>query len=360
MKKTILTLSIGFLFVVSLIANYQIPVSPIGEVNSEIKSTKDHKQKKKYLVSAKEIESWVSYLASDEMRGRRNGSPEMKKAAKWLAERFKEYGLLPPPGQDNYFQEYEFSARRSGGKIKERNVIGYIEGSDPELKDEYVVLTAHFDHIGIGRPVEGDSIYNGANDNAAGTSTLLGIAKTLNLSGKKPKRTVIFVSVSGEEMGMHGSRNYVKNPIFPLKKTFVNFNFEMTGHCTSLGRNKYVLTGPSFTNFDEVLSEFSKEKGWIYVDTVENMDGLFYASDNIAFANIERKANKTIGIPGHTFVTTTDENHIHRPHDEAKYFDYVNFEALVDFVTEAVLFLAETDKKIVWTSDRFEDYRMKK
>jgi hypothetical protein len=293
------------------------------------------------------------------MKGRKNGSKEMKKAAVWLAERFKEYGLLPPPGQNNYFQEYEITSRRSGSNINEKNVVGYIPGTDPKLKDEYIILTAHFDHIGIGRAVDGDSIYNGANDNAAGTSTLLGIAKTLKLSGEKPKRTVIFAAVSGEEMGMHGSRNYVKNPIFPLDKTFVNFNFEMTGHCTSLGRNKYVLTGPSFSNFDEVLSDFSKEKGWLYVDTVANMDRLFYASDNIAFANIERDGDKTIGIPGHTFVTTTDENHIHRPIDEAKYFDYVNFEALVAFVTDAVLFLSETDKKIVWTSDNFVDYRKK-
>jgi len=359
MKKIILTLSIVLLFVGSLFANYQTPESKAVKNNNSDNSIVKHYQKKKHLVSAKEIEGWVSYLASDEMRGRRNGSPEMKKAAEWLAARFKEYGLNTPPGQNNYFQEYEISSRRSNTKISERNVVGYIEGSDPKLKNEYLILTAHFDHIGVGRPVNGDSIYNGANDNAAGTATLLGIAKTLKMSGKKPKRTVIFVSVSGEEMGMHGSRHYVQNPIFPLKKTFFNFNFEMTGHCKSLGRNNYVLTGPEFSNFDEVLSEFSKTKGWTYIDTVANMDRLFYASDNVAFARIEREGDKTIGIPGHTFVTTTDENHIHQPIDEAQYFDYINFEALVDFVTEAVLFLAETNKKIIWTSDEFVDFRKK-
>lgn len=358
MKKTILTISIGLLVVGSLFANYQTPeLQAVNNSNSE--NNIKHDQQKKPLVSAKEIESWVSYLASDEMRGRRNGSPEMKKSAEWLAARFKEYGLKTPPGQNNYFQEYEISSSRSNTKISERNVVGYIEGSDPELKNEYVILSAHFDHIGVRRPVNGDSIYNGANDNAAGTVTLLGIAKTLKLTGNKPKRTVIFAAVSGEEVGMRGSRHYVKNPIFPLEKTFVNFNFEMTGHCKSLGRNNYVLTGPTFSNFDEILSDFSKTKGWTYIDTVANMDRYFYASDNVAFATIERNGDKNIGIPGHTFVTTTDENHVHRPIDEAKYFDYVNLEALVDFVTEAVLFLAETDKKIVWTSDNFEDYRKK-
>ncbi|MFC2098004.1 M28 family peptidase [Bacteroidota bacterium] len=355
MKKQFLILSACFLITVSSFANFQFPESTIAKDNSENKSILKQDPKKKPYVSAKEIESWVSYLASDEMRGRKNGSPEMKKSAEWLAERFKEYGLLPPPGQNNYFQEYEISRR--GNTFQEKNVIGYIEGSDPDLKNEYIILTAHFDHVGVGRAVDGDSIYNGANDNAAGTVTLLGIAKTLKLSGKSPKRTLIFAAVSGEEMGMWGSRYYVKNPIFPLEKTMLNFNFEMTGHCTSLGRNKYVLTGPSFSNFDEILSDYSKEKGWTYVDTVANMDMLFNASDNAAFARIEGDRNQMTGIPAHTLVTTTDEKHIHRPWDEAKYFDYQNFEALVEFVTGAVLFLAETDKKIKWTDKKFKDYR---
>ena len=170
-------------------------------------------------VSSEDLGSWVSYLASDEMKGRMNGSEEMIQAADWIAGKYKEFGLRPFVGFDNYLQPYTFSRRDID--VNERNVVGYIPGTDPGLKDEYIIISAHFDHIGVRRPVEGDSIYNGADDNAAGTSTLLGVAKAINMSGQKPGRTIVFTAVSGEEMGLHGSRYFVNNPTIDLSKIFM-------------------------------------------------------------------------------------------------------------------------------------------
>ena len=131
-----------------------------------------------YAVSPSELREWVSYLASDELKGRSNGSPEMREAAIWLSGKFKEFGAFPPDDLDGYLQPFQTLSR--GRSVSERNVVGAIEGTDPGLKNEYIILTAHFDHVGIRNAIDGDSIYNGADDNAAGTCTLSGIAKTIN------------------------------------------------------------------------------------------------------------------------------------------------------------------------------------
>ena len=155
--KTILVPTLLLLFLTSCTVNSQS--------NSE-----------KYSISADELEKWVSFLASDEMKGRRNGSPEMEEAAQWIARKFSEFDIKPVYPDGQLVRPYTIHSRR-GDTIDERNIVGIIEGTDPGMKDEYIIITAHFDHVGIRRPVENDSIYNGADDNAAGTCTLLGIAK---------------------------------------------------------------------------------------------------------------------------------------------------------------------------------------
>ena len=136
------------------------------------------------IVKPDELKRWLYFLASDEMRGRRNGSPEMLKAANWIEARFKEFGLEPILKNGSYLQEYTFVTRQQ--TIPERNVIGIIPGSDPNLKNQYIVISAHFDHIGISKGNLADSINNGADDNGAGTCTLLGIAKTIQEAHLRP------------------------------------------------------------------------------------------------------------------------------------------------------------------------------
>ena len=303
------------------------------------------------LVTSEDLTEWVTYLASDEMKGRKNGSTEMETAAKWLASKFREFGILEFVEYPGYLQDYSYS--RGGVSIGEKNVIGYMEGSDPELKDEYIIITAHFDHIGIGMAVDGDSIYNGADDNAAGTSTVLGIAKYLKLSGKLPGRTLIFAAVSGEEMGLHGSRYIANNPPVPLEDLYVNINFEMTGHSEDLGKGRYAVTGSSFTNLDELVKEFEVNSPVAIADSVLS-DRFFYMSDNISFSRIKREEDITYGIPSGTFGTSTTPTHIHTPSDEVELFDFENMATLVNHFSEMILWLSRCKEPVVWTSPNFK------
>lgn len=322
-------------------------------------SCKSQSQNKQTLANlSPELKEWAHYLASDEMRGRSNGSPEMEEAATYIAEKYASFGLQAAPGTENFIQEYDFNSRRVG-TIHERNVVAWIEGSDPELKDEYIIMTAHFDHVGVGRPLEGDSIYNGANDNVAGTCTIMGVAKQLAGIKEKLGRSVVFLSVSGEEMGIHGSRYYVSDPLFPLENTWGNLNIEMTGHCTLLGKHRYYLTGTDYSTMDEMIRAYNEYSGtpWQIVDTVAMAQRLFFASDNVAFAMIQREEEVAYGIPGHTFCTHGGEDHLHRPNDEPQFMDYDNMGDMVNYLTGMVVYFSKTDQRPEWTSERFKDFR---
>lgn len=119
-------------------------------------------------------------------------------------------------------------------KIPARNVVGYCEGSDPELKKEILVIGAHFDHLGYkkGVPAGQDSIYNGADDNASGTAGMLALAKAFGTMSQKPKRSILFIGFSGEEEGLLGSQAYVDKPLFPLAQTVAMLNLDMIGRNT--------------------------------------------------------------------------------------------------------------------------------
>jgi len=316
-------------------------------------SLQSQNQADKHAVSPAELEEWISFLSSDQMKGRNNGSPEMEEAALWLAQKFKDFDVKPAYPDGNLIRPYTFRARR-GDSINERNIVGIIEGTDPELKDEYIIITAHFDHVGIRRAVEGDSIYNGADDNAAGTCTLLGVAKTISENKYKPGRSILFAAVSGEEMGLHGSRHLASNMPLPPESAYANINFEMTGHSEYLGQGNYYMTGCDFSNLDDVIQTFNKGQDHQLIDTIEESNRLFYMSDNIAFARMERDGDTSIGIPCGTFATTTYGNYIHTPKDEAEFFDFENMAGLVDHFSSMIIWLSHSHKDIDWTDPRFK------
>ncbi|TFH25499.1 MAG: M28 family peptidase [Bacteroidia bacterium] len=333
MKKTLLPL-ILFLFLAS------------GSIFSQ-------SQAEKYAISASELEEWVAFLASDHMKGRQNGSPEMEESAEWIVLKFKEFDVKPVYPDGKLVRPYTFQTRR-GATVDERNIVGIIEGTDPRLKDEYIIITAHFDHVGIRRAVEGDSIYNGADDNAAGTCTLLGVAKTIKENNYKPGRTLLFASISGEEMGLHGSRYLVSNMPLPLQNAYANVNFEMTGHSEFLGTGNYYMTGCDFSNLDDVIQEFNRDKEHQLIDTIVVANRLFYASDNIAFGRLESGEGVSIGIPCGTFATTTSGEYIHTPQDEAELFDLGNMAGLVDHFADMLIWLSHSDQAIDWTDPKFK------
>ena len=166
--------------------------------------------------------------------------------------------------------------------IDSRNVVAKLEGSDPVLKNEYVVLTTHWDHFGIGDPVNGDNIYNGAQDNASGTGAMIEVARAFTQVKPAPKRSILFVTVTAEEQGLLGSAYYATNPIYPLAKTLANINMD--------GMNLYgrtrdvVITGMGASDLDDYAVEIATGQGRVVKPDPEPEKGSYYRSDHFPFA----------------------------------------------------------------------------
>jgi Zn-dependent M28 family amino/carboxypeptidase len=166
--------------------------------------------------------------------------------------------------------------------IDSHNVIAKLSGSDPDLKNTYVVYTAHWDHFGIGPEVNGDKIYHGAVDNASGTSALLEIARAYKQLRTPPSRTILFLSVTGEEQGLLGSQYYAEHPLYPLARTAVDINMD--------GMNVHGLTrdivqiGRGVSSLDEIVEAVAKEQGRVVKSDPEPEKGYYYRSDHFEFA----------------------------------------------------------------------------
>ena len=166
--------------------------------------------------------------------------------------------------------------------LDSQNVIGKITGSDPALKNEFVVYTAHWDHLGVGTPVNGDAIYNGALDNASGCALVLEIARALTKVTVKPKRTMVFLFVTAEEQGLLGSEYYAQFPLYPLARTLANINID--------GINKWgrtedlTLIGLGASDLDDYARDAAKEQGRVLTPDAEPEKGFYYRSDHFNFA----------------------------------------------------------------------------
>jgi len=168
---------------------------------------------------------YIGVLADDSMRGRATPSPQLELAGQYVEAAFRRAGL-EPAGDGGYVQRYPIGAAGpSNGTAP--NIAGLLRGSEPHLAGQIVVVVAHMDHIGIGRVVEGDSIRNGADDNASGTSGVLALADALAGTAPRPYRSILFLVVSGEERGLLGSRWYVAHPTVPLDSMVALVNLDM-------------------------------------------------------------------------------------------------------------------------------------
>lgn len=186
-------------------------------------------------IKSDNMKKYLEYLASDELEGRLAGQDGNNKAAKWIAEKVEKWGFKPigdkKDGKHTFFQAFDEPA-------KTQNVLGYIEGTDEKLKKEVVVIGAHYDHVGmsgqkgpgkIGGKKGDDKVWNGADDNGSGTTTVLEVARAFAESGLKPKRTVLFIWFSAEEWGLDGSKYHVNNPVFDLENYAAMINLDMVG-----------------------------------------------------------------------------------------------------------------------------------
>ena len=210
--------------------------------------------------------------------------------------------------------------------IDSHNVIGKLEGTDPKLKDEYVIYTAHWDHLGIGLPdAKGDRIYNGALDNASGIAALIELSRAMKSASPPPRRSILFLAVTAEEKGLIGSKYYSENPIYPLAKTVAEINMD---GLNQWGPTKDVtVIGLGNSTLDDVLKEAAAEHGRVLRPDAEPEKGFYYRSDHFNFAKQGVPAldpesgiefigkSKEWGLKKRDEYT---ENDYHKPSDEVK------------------------------------------
>ena len=210
--------------------------------------------------------------------------------------------------------------------IDSRNMVAKLEGSDPKLKDEYVVYNAHWDHFGIGTKINGDSIYNGASDNATGVAGLLTLAKAYTAAKVPPKRSILFLSVTSEEQGLLGSQYYATNPLYPVAKTLAIINMD---GLNSWGRTSdIVVMGYGASDLDDYARVAAAEQGGRTLrPDAEPEKGYYYRSDHFNFAKVGVPAfypgegvtfigkDSTYGMQKRTEYVAND---YHKPSDDIK------------------------------------------
>ncbi|MFN8291543.1 MAG: M20/M25/M40 family metallo-hydrolase [Chitinophagaceae bacterium] len=382
-------------------------------------------QKADEVINAKEAERVISVLASDEMRGRRVFSPEIDKAADFIAAEFKAAGLQTWNNSGSYRQEFSLvrpkfisaSAQLDGAEIDQKNIIvvtcqpqlkmdntsGYekatiragmnlqaearklvrnnkntiawvdisfansfgnlarlksslfktntstifiLTDKEPAVysvaatheiteqkmanvvgvlpgksrKDEYVIFSGHYDHLGVRQGVEGDSIYNGANDDAAGTTGVILLAKYFRKLNNN-ERTIVFAAFTAEETGGFGSQYFSRQ--FDPEKVVAMFNIEMIGTESKWGKNSAYITGYEKTNMGEIMAKDLQGTGFTFYPDPYPQQQLFYRSDNATLARL--------GVPAHTISTSKmdAEPNYHKPSDEVKTLDLDNMAMII-------------------------------
>lgn len=394
-------------------------------------------------INLKEVERIETVLASDEMRGRRAGTPDIDKAAAFIADEFKKAGLHPIQG-NSFLQEflmvrprfknaqaeidgkeldakdvivvtlepelnvneksgYELQYIKQGEDIRARaqqimalqrnalvfvdpgfgqmfprlsgfkrpafksddkaganvifvlgtyqpkefkikaehtieetrfaNVVGVLPGKS--RKNEYVIFSAHYDHLGVGKPVAGDSIYNGANDDAAGTTAVIMLAKHFKKQNNN-ERTLVFAAFTAEEIGGFGSQYFSKQ--YDPAQVMAMFNIEMIGTESKWGKNSAYITGFEKTSMGEILQQNLKGTSFTFHPDPYTKENLFYRSDNATLARL--------GVPAHTISTAKMEGepNYHQPSDEVGTLDLEN-------MTQIIKAIAESSKTIVSGKD---------
>ncbi len=227
--------------------------------------------------------------------------------------------------------------------VKLRNVVGLLRGSDPKLKDTYVLVTAHYDHVGRRAPVKGDSIYNGANDDGSGTVSVVEIASALAALRERPKRSIVFMTVFGEEKGLLGSRYYGRHPIFPIEQTVADVNLEQVGRTDDSEGSQVAtacMTGIDFSDVGAVFQAAGKAEGIKVYKHPRNSDAYFGRSDNQALADL--------GVPAHTLAVAFAFPDYHGPGDHWDKIDYANMAKVDRMVARALLMIANDPQSPQW------------
>jgi Iap family predicted aminopeptidase len=302
------------------------------------------------MVTGSQVRSIMSALADDSMEGRMTASQGSAKAAAFIAGQMRSIGLVPQ-GDSGYFQRVPIAiTRRANGQERLTlaasftaldtfpadhrklgvNVVGMIRGSDPSLSREVVLVDAHYDHLGIAKAVDGDSIYNGADDDASGTTAVLEIARSI-AAGPAPRRSILFVATTGEEVGLLGTRWFIQHPPVALTSIVSNLEIEMIGRPDSLsgGVGRAWLTGYDRSTMGAMFTAAALP---IVADARPDQH-FFERSDNIAYAQM--------GIPAHTLSSFNLHTDYHKPSDELSRVDFDHMTRVIRAGVKAVRILAD-------------------
>ena len=238
-------------------------------------------------ITADDVRSRVGVLADDSMRGRDTPSPELEKAATWIAGEFRRFGLRPGGDHGSYVQRYPLTREGSSAP----NVIGILEGSDPLLRSEYVLFTAHMDHLGVASAVNpacraqgADSICNGADDDASGTAAVMLAARAFALLQPRPRRSLVFMTVSGEEKGLWGSEYFAEHPTVPLQAVVADLNTDMVGRNW---RDTIAVIGKEQSDLGATLDRVAAAHPELHMTPVGDMwplEDFYERSDHYNFA----------------------------------------------------------------------------
>lgn len=308
MKKTILLLLI---------------VLASCSVNKKASDGKDgmSASSEKVTISKTSIQKSMEYLASDELEGRATGSQGIEKAAVYIEKFFKKNNIKP------YFETY-----RDTFKLEEiigYNVVGVVEGNDPKLKNEYIILGGHYDHIGFGKEVNGDKIANGANDDASGTIAAMEFAKYFAQT-KTNKRSILVTLYAAEEMGLKGSAHLAKRLKEKGMNAYTMINFEMIGVPRASDVSMAYMSGYDRSNFAGTLNKYAGEEVVGFFPKAKEFN-LFMRSDNYPFYN-------ELKIPAHAISTFdfTNFEYYHHVDDEADKMDYEHMTSFMNKMIPAL------------------------
>ncbi|TYP97990.1 peptidase M28-like protein [Tenacibaculum adriaticum] len=316
MKKTILFLSALLLLSSCKVKNDKTSLS--AQNSSEKTITK-----KSFVIDTATVKKHLYTLASDEMEGRKPGTAGIEKAAKYIEGEFKRIGLKTYENLDSYRQNFK------DNEIEMFNVIGVLEGKSK--KDEYVVVSAHYDHLGKMKDGEGDRIYNGANDDASGVTGVLALAEYF-ASQNQNERSIVFVAFTAEEMGLIGSKHFGKD--IDASKYVAGINLELIGKEPKTGPKTAWLTGFERSDFGKIIQKNLEGTGYKLFPDPYTKFNLFFRSDNASLARL--------GVPSHTFSTTPidiDKDY-HKVSDEAETLD-------VSIIVETIKAVAKGTESII-------------
>nr|WP_294777810.1 M28 family metallopeptidase [uncultured Flavobacterium sp.] len=297
-------------------------------------------------ISTESLRTNLTYIASDEMEGRETGSEGQKKAGKFMIDFYQKHGISFPKGAKDYYQPVPaafLNAKRNENLPDSENIWAYIEGS--EKPNEIVVISAHYDHVGV----KNGQVYNGADDDGSGTVALMEMAAAFQKAkneGHGPKRSILILHVTGEEHGLHGSRYYSENPLFPLKNTVADVNIDMIGRRDDFHKdsNNYVyVIGSDYLSSDlfNICESVNKEYINLTIDYKYNdkndPNRFYYRSDHYNFAKH--------GIPS-VFLFNGTHADYHKPGDDVSKIEFDALTKRTQYAFAIAWEIANRNKKL--------------